>query len=84
MFYQALLQVVVDAHSPADASDGLNELLREADPEFLVDWSLLGGDRFVIPLVGLCPDTYAEGDAFINDVGTPQPPSDDARGSKPA
>lgn len=67
---------VPNRHPDAQATDGLNEMFREAEPQFIVDWGyeVLGdapGDlglpaRAVV--LNLNPDTYEEGDAWAEDV----------------
>ena len=65
VFYQVVLQLVVEAEEPADVADGLNELLRSTVPSFVVDWAFVGGDHFAEPLCDLRAETYEEGDAII-------------------
>jgi hypothetical protein len=65
MLYRLQLELVVSAPSPVGATDALNELLRDSGPAFVVDWRL-GGDA--VPVVGVDPDEYVEGAAFLADL----------------
>lgn len=62
----ATIQVLMNAEDSAQASDGLNELFREAQEyDFIQDWGFLQiGGQIIGPSEKFLAEPYEEGDMF--------------------